>query len=330
MNTDRGNAILTFDYEVFLGNKTGTVENCVLTPTKSILRILEEHDAKAIFFVDALWLLFLKKNFYDDFLKIVDQLKRIDSSGSSIELHIHPQWLNAMYSDGIISFNSLENYKLQSLGNDEILNIFKEAIDLLQSITNQRIRCFRAGGWCIEPFSKIQGAFKAFNIKYDFSVVSGVYLDDGKVYDYDFTKVPKLLYYRFQNSVNEQVMNGDYFEVPLSTYHNNPVCIVLNKALLLLTRDKIYGDGVGIKNNTITKTIRRILSFSKSMLSLDKTSNFIFKYLIKYKFGGSPLIVIVSHPKTISIEGLRNLTLIAKEYNTFNSSDLDKYLSNIQ
>ena len=66
MIENRKRAIITFDYEVFLGRETGTVENCVLKPTEEILKILRANNAKAVFFVDTTWLIFLKDNFPDD------------------------------------------------------------------------------------------------------------------------------------------------------------------------------------------------------------------------------------------------------------------------
>lgn len=52
------NAIITFDYEVFLGRNTGSVFNSVIRPTEEILKVLNRNKAKAIFFVDTTWLLF--------------------------------------------------------------------------------------------------------------------------------------------------------------------------------------------------------------------------------------------------------------------------------
>ena len=51
------NAILTFDYEVFLGQQTGTIEKSVIKRHKNS-RSFATKDAKTIFFVDATWLLF--------------------------------------------------------------------------------------------------------------------------------------------------------------------------------------------------------------------------------------------------------------------------------
>lgn len=195
------NAIITIDYEVFLGQETGTIENCILNPTKSILNILKEEKAKAIFFVDATWLLFLKENIYNDFQRVSDQLKDIIELGSSVELHLHPQWKDAFLIGDKIHFKSYAHYSLQSLNQIDIKELFKKSVELLESITNQKILCFRAGGFCIEPFEKVKDAFENSGIKYDFSVVPGAYLRDGKVFDFDFSSAPKLPFYSFHNNI---------------------------------------------------------------------------------------------------------------------------------
>src|SRR5450759_2134055 len=112
MSINKKNAIITFDYEVFLGRHTGTIENCVIRPTRLILDILKLNNARAIFFVDATWLLFLKENFNEHFQRIETQLKEIISSGSSVELHLHPQWLQAFKTGDRVVFNSFDNYAL--------------------------------------------------------------------------------------------------------------------------------------------------------------------------------------------------------------------------
>ena len=175
------NAILTFDYEVFLGQNTGTIENSVLNPTRKILQILEQNKAKAIFFVDATWLLFLKENFQDDFQLVAEQLKDIVKSESTVELHLHPQWIDAYKTGDKIGFKSFEKYKLHSLRQEDVISLFRKSIELLESITLQKVRCFRAGGFCIEPFSYIKNAFEIFEIKYDFSVVPGMSLTGSNI-----------------------------------------------------------------------------------------------------------------------------------------------------
>jgi len=323
------NVIITFDYELFLGRETGTIENCVIRPTQLILDILIRNSAKAIFFVDATWLLFLRENFPRDFQQVSDQLKDIKKSGSSIELHLHPHWIHAYKMGNKIGFKSFHNYRLHSLSNQSVLDLFGKSIKLLESITLQKISCFRAGGFCIEPFNQIKDAFETFGIKYDFSVVPGIFLNDGTEYDFDFTDAPNISFYSFENNIRKQEQNGQFIEVPLSIYQNSPVFRLLNKIMLVITRDKIFGDGTGIQDKSFyfLKSLNRRFRFSKGMLSIDKTYSLLFKYLLKMQFSNSNLLVLLSHPKLVSKQALTNLFYISKNFNTLNTIELNQYLS---
>lgn len=307
-----------------MGRRTGTIENCVINPTQMILDILTESGASAIFFVDSTWLLFLKDSFPSDFMRIARQLKEIIRSGSSVELHLHPQWIEATKNGNSISFKSLNNYKLISLSKPEIHNLFKDSINLLESITNTKVSCFRAGGFCIEPFNHVKEAFELFGIKYDFSVAPGAYLNDGKDYDYDFSFVPRLPYYRFQDDIQKPVDGGHFREISLSTYTNNPFYSVLNKAILKIKNDKIYGDGIGLQERPLFSwnSLKRLFMLNGGILSLDNTSNNFFRYLLATHFNRSELLVFLSHPKTVSPEGINNLKYVVKRYRMLSSVDL--------
>jgi hypothetical protein len=321
-------AILTFDYEVFMGRETGTVDNCVIRSTREILSILEKNHARAIFFVDAPWLLFLKENSSADFQKVTDQLREIASSGSTVELHIHPQWINAKLYEGKVQFTSFENYRLHSLERDQIVSIFKRSAEILEGITGRKVKCFRAGGWCIEPFHKIKEAFELEGIKFDFSVVPGIKINEGKNYDIDFTSAPALQFYRFTDEVLKDENSGKFIEFPLSTYRGNALVSIFNKALLVLRKDRIYGDGRGLKEKTTKNKLARLFSFSWNILTIDKTHSFVFRNLLRFCFRKKQLLVIVSHPKTISHQALINLNFISTNFTTLNGNDLDSFLIN--
>jgi hypothetical protein len=322
-------AIITFDYEVFLGRSTGTVSNCVIKPTMAILEILKQNNAKAIFFVDTTWLLFLKKNFPSDFHLVAGQLNDIVDSGSSVELHLHPQWLDAYKNGNQTGFHSTDRYRLHSLTQPDIIELFKTSVDLLNSITKKNIRCFRAGGWCIEPFDQLKEAFELTGLQYDFSVLPGITLNENKTYDFDFSQAPKNDFYKFNSDVSQEDVAGIFTEFPLTTYFNNSVYRICNKVLLKLKHDKIFGDGTGIKERSLARSMNQLMSFSREKLSLDKTSNLLFKYLLSTHLRSRRLIVLVSHPKMLSDEGLENLLFITKKFNTLNSSELENLLSNI-
>jgi len=319
-------AIITFDYEVFLGSKTGSVENSVLKPAGEILKVLKKNAAKAIFFVDTTWLSFIKEHFPEDFEKVAKQLKDIVASGSSVELHLHPQWLDARVEGDAIVFNSLKHYTLQSLDQQQIFDLFKNSIELLQSITGQKISCFRAGGWCIEPFETIKPVFEAFNIKYEFSAVPGIFLCEGKEYDYDFRNVPDELCYRFNDTINENIPDGTFIEFPVSTYSNSPFYRLTNKILLRLKKDSIYGDGISAKESKFNKTVKKAMKLTKGMITLDKMSSLMFRYLLGTHFRKRELVVAVSHPKIVSPQALLNLEYISGRFTTYSAGELENLI----
>ncbi len=321
----RKKAIITFDYEVFLGRDTGSIEKSVIRPTRLILDILNKNNGKAIFFVDATWLLFLRENFPKYFSTVSRQLKDIAVSGSSVELHLHPQWIKAQKTATGITFSHDERYyRLHSLNDEEIFSLVVRSKELLEGITGTPVRCFRAGGWCIDPFVKLKSAFESSGIKYDFSVAPGMTLREGRIYDFDFSGVPRLPHYRFRDDTGKPDEEGPFTEIPVSTYFNNPFYRLVNRFLLRIRKDTIFGDGKGIKEKSFfsKRSLINHIAFSRAMLSIDKTSKEFFRYLLACHFRKDDVIVIVSHPKTTSGTALGNLEFVVRRYITLNSADL--------
>src|SRR5690348_16235613 len=91
--------LITFDYELFLGEKSGSVEKCVIEPSKKILTLLSKYNAIAIFFLDTTWLLKLKQvseshpAAKESFTKVVLQLQQAVKNGHYIFNHLHPHWI---------------------------------------------------------------------------------------------------------------------------------------------------------------------------------------------------------------------------------------------
>ena len=53
--------LISLDYELFFGKNPGSVEHCMLYPTKQLLGVLNKHNSKVCLFVDAGFLLKLKE-----------------------------------------------------------------------------------------------------------------------------------------------------------------------------------------------------------------------------------------------------------------------------
>src|SRR6478609_9323839 len=95
--------LLTFDYELFQGTKSGSVKNCLIKPTSRLLPILDQYGAKSVFFVDMLYVYRLSEivegypKAKADFNLIKHQIMEFANRGHYVFNHLHPHWLDAKY-----------------------------------------------------------------------------------------------------------------------------------------------------------------------------------------------------------------------------------------
>ena len=218
--------ILSFDYELFFGDRSGTVQKSLIEPTNQLLDAMDSVGFKGNFFIDWQMLKYLSleedERCKRDHAAIVNQLKDMVRRGHRIELHIHPHWVDAKYNgDGTWNFDEFRHYSLNSFTKDEITEMFVEGTNLLESIAREvepdyKIIAFRAGGWAVQPFEMLKEGFIKAGIKIEASVARGVC---GKHLhsEYDFRNAPDKGIYRFENDVCIEVINGAFIEVPITT-----------------------------------------------------------------------------------------------------------------
>ncbi len=313
--------ILTFDYELFLGNISGSVEKCLLEPTDKVIRILKETSSKAVFFVDSLFLYKLKKHDIYSYNKIQNQLLEILEIGSEIGLHIHPQWIDANYDDAVggWKFNSSEFFIINQLDSKNLKNIIKKSVEELYLITKKydekyRIQSFRAGGWSIQPFFVLKDElFTEYGLKYDSSVVPKTSRYQIPFHNYDYRKASSEKdMWNFTNDVLEEEENGRFTEFPVHSIKINIIHIIANK--FMLRNDKIFGDGKPNTKNTKTDIYKKIMTTSYRGFSVDRMAPFFFRKELASTI--KSIITIVSHPKMISKYSLINIEFICKNYLT--------------
>ena len=177
--------ILSYDYELFFGDRSGTVQKSLIEPTNQLLDAMDSVGFKGNFFIDWQMIKYLSmeddNRCKQDYDAIVNQLKDIVHRGHRIELHIHPHWVDAKYNgDGTWNFNEFEHYSLNSFTKDEITEMFVGGTNLLESIAREvepdyKIVAFRAGGWAVQPFDMLKEGFIKAGIKVEASVAVGVY-----------------------------------------------------------------------------------------------------------------------------------------------------------
>ena len=96
---------LTLDYELF-GNGSGDVFSDIINPTYEILSLCNKYNAKITIFFEVIEYLKLKEEWnngnkmgYEEnpAIAMESQIKEALTLGHDVQLHIHPQWLNAKY-----------------------------------------------------------------------------------------------------------------------------------------------------------------------------------------------------------------------------------------
>lgn len=288
--------LLTFDYELFLGAKSGTVDKCLIAPTNMLLDVLKRNRMKAVFFIDTTYLMRMNelKDAYtqigNDFELIKNQLRDIAAQGHKLCHHLHPHWIDAEHipTENQWSLLNDSRYNIEALSEEHKKQFFDFSVSFLSEITgtDNPANGYRAGGLLIEPFDAVREEFERCGINADYSGVAKI--EDGVVS------------YKFENSTLSPDENGHFTEFPISKIRIHGLRKIANGVFYRLSRGcknyQTIGDGIpsvpkkkgGVPNQTKFK-----FSLPISVELLNPVLLPYYKKLVKrYSY-----IHFLSHPK---------------------------------
>ncbi len=324
--------ILSFDYELFFGPQPGSVEKCIIEPTNRLLNIAEKYGIALVFFIDVGYLMKLTElkdshpELQTDWDKIQAQLNRINESSSEMQLHIHPHWENARYQNGVWNMNLDNSYKLSDFAPKKATEIVRKYHAFLLQLSTNKITTYRAGGWCVQPFSLLEQVFTELGIQCDSSVFPGGKFESVH-YAFDFTSVmPFTNPYRFQSDVCRAEETGFFLEVPISSWYFRPLFYwrLYFWGRLLPSQHKMLGDGIfvaqpGRKRNSLLHAMWNHVSCDGFYASkLQQQATF-------YRKHGCSHFVVIGHPKSMTLYSFRKLEsfiaqMVQKDsFSTYNS-----------
>lgn len=294
---------ITFDYELFFGSVPGTVAKCMLEPTSRLMKIGSHHNARFVFFVDAGFLFRLKSQqnaqCKKDFEVISTQLKSLNDDGHEIALHVHPHWEDSFFEDGSWKINT-QRYKLSDFSVDQVEEIITKYHTTLIDIVGKPCKSFRAGGWCIQPFTKIKPALEKNNIRTDSSVYPGGY-QIFSAQSYDFRNTPRKAEWRFENDECTEDSGGNFTEVAITPDRISPL-FYFNLYLRMKMNPAQYkpvGDGSWLKNKK--RIYRQFYSFTDHFACCDGFFASRLKHiLLRNERNNSNKMLVLGHPKSMA------------------------------
>jgi len=300
--------VLTLDYELFFGQKTGSVSKSIVDATERLVTVLDEFNIKAVFFVDVG---FLKQLDYyrsdhpeleKDYQLISDQLKQLSNEEHDLQLHVHPHWEDSRYHDGKWKIDA-KRYKLSDWSTERVDDIVTEYKGILEQFAiNNSVFAYRAGGFCIQPFDKIKAALKKNDIWLDSTVFEGGG-NESKTHSFSFQNMPSQSEWKFGDDPLEVDENGNFLEIPISSCRVSPL-FYWKLALTRLMKDsrhQSFGDG-----NSLPKTkkwlIKKLSIPSTICASIDgfKVTHLNKAFVQEKRKHPDGNFVIIGHPKALT------------------------------
>lgn len=317
------NIYITFDYEVYLGTETGTVEHCMIIPTDKLREVSHKYNMYYTFFVDVLFILKMKEyieyvpSLECDYYKIVDQLKSLSNEGHDLQLHIHPQWYYSSYDVKKTAWNlDFDHYKISDCSLCDVEIMFYKSCEFLHDITGKNPIAYRAGGYSFPKDKKLLMVLSKHNLKKDSSVLM-LEKSNTRFQSYNYTKINKFETYFFDDDINIPRENGFFKEYPISAIIIPHIYrFFVNKYLFLSCKNelKIFGDGKGIgcklsnEERYQKSTFNKLTNKIAMRASLDFTNSYWLDMIKRnVKKNNQHLLVIIGHPKMLTMYSLKKL-----------------------
>lgn len=316
------NLVLTFDYELF-GDGSGDVFEQIIKPTNQILEICEEYNINTTIFFEVIEYIKFKEEWEKEnrmgyqqnpIQAIENQLQQAVLAGHDIQLHIHPQWVNARYVNDrwevdfsnwrLGNFETNKNYNIEDLLKDG-----KLAIESLIREVKPDYKCvaLRAGGYNIMPSKNIFEAMQRVGLVLDSSVYPGGYEDSNlSKYDYRSVSIDKDCWWGdSENITQEAKSNREIMEIPIFSLMQPRWKKLLNvekiKSLLINRQSAISSLAQEkISDKSIWQKVKFI--FGKEALTWDFClfSESLHKQYFKYIENNlqRETFVLIGHPKS--------------------------------
>jgi len=185
--------IFTLDYEIH-GNGRGDFNSWAYFPTAQMLDVFDTYEAKLTIMAEMghYWAMKKYENLFSNEIHLFEtQLKDAVRRGHDVQLHIHPQWIDAYFEKDrwYLDFSRRSIERLCKNYEEAFYYLKKGQNDLENLLSpidpNYQCRCFRAGYLQMQPSQNIIEALQNAGFVSDSSVQKGTVAKDNlRILDY--------------------------------------------------------------------------------------------------------------------------------------------------
>lgn len=209
--------VFTIDCEIY-GNGRGSLRELVYEPLQQLVAVFNKWNARFVAFVEVAELEMIESRGTDKTVDLVNrQIEKCYREGFEIGLHLHPQWYNAVYTEGRWLLDYSE-YNLCVLPRQRIVQIVERSLGFLRNVlgvADFTPISFRAGNWLFQPTKAAANVLTEQGIKVDSSVFKGGLQHRHKL---DYRRALRNGYYwNFSDQVDVRDPDGVMIEIPTYT-----------------------------------------------------------------------------------------------------------------
>ncbi|HKR61844.1 MAG TPA: hypothetical protein VJS64_19310 [Pyrinomonadaceae bacterium] len=187
------------------GNGSGDIRELQFRPMRHLVNVYNANGIRGSFNAETMQQLSFRKHqeAHPELKELADEwdhnVRETFRQGHDIQLHVHPQWLDATYKSGewhlsadwsILNHEPDVAYGMLQAGKQYLENLLKP-LD-----PDYRCISFRAGSWCIAPSPHILNLLVKLGIVFDMSIVGGLHYQTKNItLDYTSCEEDFLPYY---------------------------------------------------------------------------------------------------------------------------------------
>lgn len=306
--------LLTFDYELFFGARTGSAQRCLVEPSDALLDLARARKVPLVFFVDAAYIAALDRErkahraVQDDYDSVCRQVERIARAGHEVQLHIHPHWEDCRWVDDAWHMDT-RRYRLHDFTDPEIAALVQSYVTLLRTVAGaEHAYVYRAGGWMIQPFDRLRSSLLDAGVRMDSTVFHGG-RETGVERAFDFCSAPRYGHWRFDRDPCTPDPDGHFVEIPTASLSVGPIFywrLALHRKFGG-ARAKSFGDGSPIEPGR-GDMLRKLLHATHTVVSMDGYKSALLEQAYRqYAAARADEFVAIGHPKSMSPFSLQRL-----------------------